>query len=130
MANAALVVVLPTPPLPDVTTIILAKSASKNAVLHYVVEIQKDLSMESFWNEITKQYLDVFVFVRAGQKLNSFDQQFLFRQIDLGRGIRMGRLQLFAHPVLTGDRHQFRLVFQTEDAGLAVTSHPGQGAAP
>src|SRR5690606_19575019 len=94
---AALVVVLPTPPLPEVTTII-----SANVVSSF------DVHSCSQW---------------ANDELIAF-------QTGLDAFFPVLFLQVFVHFVIARDGNQLRLQALTENAGIGVTLHAGQGAAP
>src|SRR3954451_24418206 len=102
VAMAAAEVVLPTPPLPDVTTITLAKFPS---------------SCRSSWPP-----------VQGSSQVS--DHQPLVLELDAGTSTLVLRVDLLRHQVHPGDRQELGLELVAEDQGGLVTFDAGKGPAP
>src|SRR5690606_4003816 len=97
-AKDALVVVFPTPPLPEVTTMILATVA--------VSRIELVRAAVAYLQRLYMQRLAI--------------------EIDLDGAPASGLVNVFTDPVGTGDRHQLCLQALAEDPGTAIALHARQ----
>src|SRR5690606_27991471 len=111
-ARLALVVVLPTPPLPEVTTITSAVRPPASASVAGSACGSATAVLSSF--------------CMSGELL---DAQPVLVQPDLHRLAAQVRGDVLHHLVLAGDRDQLGVEFSAEDAGVAVAPGAGQRAA-
>src|SRR5690348_10615953 len=117
VASEADVVVLPTPPLPDVTTMISVKvELSSNALMN--------CERSAVSGAATSMRSPLTVFRSQGRYL-----QLVAVQVNLHRLALVLRGDLLENAIVAGDGNEFRTEFAAIDARILVAQRAGEGAA-